>query len=206
MGWPRTKGLFIRKKVINSYVLWQGLVVLVQGGIALGALRPKIAVNLLADTLDWSRQPATELWNELDPSQQVSNKPDKPPEVVIADFPITIPTDPEEILHDLIAWETILTESFGAHCHWVFCQGLVWGLSHHEEALARHEEQRQKHAKNLPDMLRAGLKVHSPETLEEFADAMGESVNEFLYEIHPFGGIPQELLNLPLIATRLESI
>jgi hypothetical protein len=55
-------------------------------------------------------------------------------------------------------------------------------------------------------MLQAGLKVQSPATFEEFADAIKESVNAFQNEIRPFDEIPQELLSLPVISTRLNSI
>ena len=210
-GWPRTKGLFIRKKIVSSIVLWSSLTALVQAGIALGALRPKIAVSLLADLFtkrNWQRHPATELWNKLDPSEQISNQPDKPPEQVIANFPITVPniTNPEEVQRDLIAWENALTESFSAHYHCIFAQGLIWGLSHPEESLGRYEKQRQRDIKKLPVMLQAGLKVQSPATFEEFADAIKESVNAFQNEIRPFDEIPQELLSLPVISTRLNSI
>jgi hypothetical protein len=112
----------------------------------------------------------------------------------------------ENILKDVIEWKTILTDKFSAHYHCAFVRGLVWGISHPKEALARYEEQRQKHLKNLPDMLSHGLDVHSPETFEEFADSMEESVNAFRNEIRPFGEIPRELLSLPVIASRLNSI
>lgn len=87
MGWPRTIGLIVRKKVVNSFILWSSLVALVRAGIALGALRPKIAVNLLADQLtkrDWSTQSVIDFWMLFDPSERVAKNSDKPPEEVIA--------------------------------------------------------------------------------------------------------------------------
>ena len=220
MGWPRIKGLF-RKQVVSSIILWEGLVALVRAGIALGALRPSIAVSLLADLLserDWSQQPATEFWNHFDPSQRVANNSDKSPEEIITGFqspwdffenkPLKfnkILKDPSN-LKDVVEWEFILTDKFSAIYHVIFIEGLIWGLSHPEEALARHEEQRQKHLKNLPDMVSHGIDVHSPETLEEFADAMEESVNTFQDEIRPFARVPKELLSLPAIATRLNAV
>ena len=215
MGWPQTKGLFIRKQVISSIVLWGGLVTLVRGGIALGALRPKTAISLLADLLtkrDWNQQSATELWTALDTSKQVTNNSDKSPEEVITEIqsPMVFFKNKSEkfdnILKDVIEWKYIFTEKFSVYFHWIFAQGLAWGLSHSEEALAYYEEQRQTHLKNLPDMLSNGLDVHSPETFEEFADAMEESVNAFQDEIRPLAKVPQELLSLPAIATRLNSM
>lgn len=214
MGWPQTKGLLIRKKFVSSVALWGGLVSLVRVGIALGALRPKIAVSLLADTCsrrDWSRKPATESWAQLDPSEQIANNLDKQPEEVIAeedcpwDFLIS-PDISEETLKDVIAWKSTLIHPFYTYYHMIFVRGIIWGLSHPEEALSRYEEQRQKHLKNLPDMLSHGLDVYPPETFEEFADAIEESVNAFQDEIRPFAKVPQELLSLPAIATRLNSI
>jgi hypothetical protein len=220
-GWPRTKGLLIRKKVVSSVILWSGLVALVRAGIALGALRPKTSIILLADLFserDWSRQPATELWNEFEPSEQVADNSDKPPEKVIAgiqspwDFFKNKPVKLDNILKDAIdlkdslEWKFILTDKFSAHYHVIFIKGLILGLSHPEEALACYEEKRQRLLKQLPEMLRAGLEVHPLETLEEFADSMEESVNAFQNEIRPLAEIPQDLLSLPAIAIRLNSI
>jgi len=206
--WPRTTGLLRRRKIVSHCVVCGAVRELVHAAIALGAQRPNTAIKLLADLFtkrDWSQQSANEIWNKLDPSEQVSNQPDKAPEEVIANFPMTLPdpTNPEELQNDLIAWQNVLQEAFSAHYHWVFCQGLVWGLSHPEEALDHYERQRQGFLKKLPDMLRAGLKVHTPETLEEFADSIEESVNSFENDIHPLAEIPQELLSLPVIAARL---
>ncbi len=215
MGWPRTKGLFFRKKVISPVVLWGGLVSLVRVGIALGALRPKIAVSLLADVLrnrDWSQRPATELWAQLDPSEQIAKSLDKHPEEVIAgdesplDLSNNSPENSEETLKGVIDWKIILTDSFYAYYHMIFVRGLIWGLSHPEEAVDRHEEQRQKQLKILPEMLSYGLDVHSPETLEGFADAIEESVNAFQDEVRSFVKVPQELLSFSAITARLNPI
>jgi hypothetical protein len=216
IGWPRTKGLFFRKQVVSSIVLWGGLVALVRAGIALGTLRPKIAVSLLADLFserDWSQKPVIELWTHFDPSKQLANNSDKLPEEIIAggqspmDFFSNKPEQFDDVLKDamkdVIEWKFVLSNEFSARYHIVFIKGLIWGLSHPKEALARHEEQRQEDLKYLPDMLSHGLNVQPPETLEEFADSMEESVNAFQEEIRPFAEIPHELLNLPVIATRL---
>jgi hypothetical protein len=195
-----------------------GLVALVRDGIALGALRPKIAISLLADLFserDWSRKPATELWAHFDPSEQVANNSDKTPEEIIAgiqspmDFFSNKPEQFDSILKDVtkdvIEWKFILSNEFSARYHIVFIKGLIWGLIHPEKALARYEEQRQEHLKNLPDMLSHGLDVYPPETFEEFADAIEESVNAFQDEIRPLAEVPQELLNLPAIAIQFNS-
>lgn len=192
---------------------------LVRVGIALGALRPSIAVSLLADLLskrDWSRQPATELWAHFDPSEQVGNNSDKDPEEIIAgiespmDFFSNKPEQFDNILKDVkkdvIEWKFVLSNEFSARYHIIFIKGLIWGIGHPEEALSRYEEQRKEHLKNLPDMLSHGLDVYPPVTFEELADAIEKSVNAFQDEIRPFAKVPQELLSLPAIATRLNSI
>lgn len=209
-GWPRTIGILRRRKVVSHAVVCGAITELVRIAIALGAKKPNIAIKLLANIFrkrNWSQQSAKEMWAKYDPSEQVSNQPDKPPEEIIANFPMTVPdfTNPEEVQRDLIAWENVSQEAFSAHYHVVFCQGLIWGLSHPDEASAHYETQRQQFLENLPDMLQAGLAVRPPETFEEFANIMEESVNEFQNEIHPFGEIPQELLSIPVIANRLNS-
>jgi len=208
-GWPRTKGLLIRKKVVNCTILWGAATQLAKAGIAIGALRPKIAVSLLGDLFpnrDWSRQPATELWVQFDPSEQVANKSDEPPEEVIVEilFPSTFYNNRD--ISVILPWEFVLSKEFQSDYYITFAEGLIWGLSHPEEALDRHEKQRQRFLKNLSLMLQAGLKVHPLETLEKFADETEEFVNSFQNEIRPFAKVPQELLSLPVIAARLKSI
>jgi hypothetical protein len=208
-GWPRRKGLLNHKKVVSYTIVWMAVTHLVRAGIALGALRPKIAVSLLADLFskrDWSEQPAIELWSRFDPSEKIANNLDKTPVEVIVEFPTPFYHNLKEGLQDFFEWEFLLTDSFSVHYHCLFAEGLIWGLSHHEEALVRYEEQRQEFLKNLPDMLSYGFDVHSPETLEEYAYAMEESVNVFQDEIRPFAKIPQDLLSLPAIAQRLASL
>jgi hypothetical protein len=216
LGWPRTKGLLIHKKVVSSLVLWGGLVELVQAGIALGTLRPKTAITLLADSFaerDWLLNPVTELWAKFDPSKKVANKLDKRPAEVIAEqiqypqFSLTLyNNNPEKALQDLIEWKFILSDSFTADYHIIFVQGLIWGLSHPEEALASYKEERKRLLTTLPLAISAGLNVPPQiETLEEFADAMEEAVNSFQNRIRPLAEIPQELLKFPAIVTRLNS-
>jgi hypothetical protein len=210
MGWPRTTGLFRRRKIVSHLIVCSAVRELVHSAIALGVERPNTAIKLLADLLikrDWSQQSVKELWNALDPSEKVSNQPEKSPEEIIASFPMTVPdpTNPEEVQQDLIAWENVLTENFSAHYHWVFSQGLVWGFIHPKEALAHHEKQRKKYLTRLPEMLQAGLDVHPIKPLEELANAIENLVDSFQNEFHPFGEIPQELASLPAITTRLGS-
>lgn len=215
-GWPRTKGLLIRKKVVSCAVLSGGLVELVQAGIALGASRPKIATALLADSFaerDWSLNPGAELWTNFDPSKKVTNKSDKRPAEVIAEqiqypqFSLAFYNDnPEKALRDFVEWKFILSDLFTTDYHIVFVQGLIWGLSHPEEALASYEEERKRLLTRLPLAISAGLNVPPQiETLEEFADVMEEAVNSFQNKIRPLAEIPQELLKFPTIATRLNS-
>jgi hypothetical protein len=215
-GWPRTKGLLIRKKVVSCAVLSGGLVELVQAGIALGALRPKIAIALLAESFaerDWSLNPVADLWANFDSSKKIANKLDKRPAEVIAEqiqypqFSLAFYNDnPEKALRDLIEWKFILSNLFTTDYHIVFLQGLIWGLSHSEEALVRYEEERKRLLTTLPLALSAGLNVPPQiETLEEYADAMEEAVNSFQNRIRPLAEIPQELLKFPAIVIRLNS-
>jgi hypothetical protein len=206
-GWPRIDETFNRGKVVSNLIVYGAITELIHAAIALGALRPKIAIKLLADSIEkenWSKQSIRELWDKLDPSEKVSSQPDKHSEDVIANYPMTIPdfNNPEEVKRDLMFWENVLTTGFNKHYHWAFAQGLVWGLSHPKEALARYEEHRQNTLKHLPDMLSHGLNVHSPETLEEFAGLTEKSVNAFQNEIRPLAEAPQALLDLPIVKAR----
>jgi hypothetical protein len=85
-------------------------------------------------------------------------------------------------------------------------QGLIWGLGHPEEASALVDKQRQRLLENLPRMREAGLDVHSPETLAEFAEAVEESVNSFQTEVRSLAEIPSELLAFQPIKARIDHV
>lgn len=58
-GWPRTTGLFRRRKIVSHVVVCGAVRELVHSAIALGAERPNTAIRLLADLFrkrDWSEQ------------------------------------------------------------------------------------------------------------------------------------------------------
>ena len=211
LGWPRKIGLIRQRKVVNGAVFCMAVKTAVRFAIAIGVKRPNTAIKLLADLFKWdsSQQASVEIWRSLDSSENIFAQRDISPEDIIVGPHMTLPdlTNPEDLLNDLIPWENILEKGcYIDYFHMVFCQGLVWGLSHPEEALTRDEEQRQKLHKKLPEMLAYGLDVHVPETLEEYADAIEESVNEFQEQVRPLAEAPQELLELPIIKNRIGKI
>jgi len=202
MGWPRKTGLFIQKEVVNRIILFEAVQVSVNAAIALGVARPNIAVNLLADLFskrDWAQESTKEIWDELDPHEEICNNSNKTPEETIAPIPQAV----FEELNSLIDWKFVFQEEFQLQLHWRFGKGLVWGLSHPKEALACHEEQQQKDLKKLPAMLKSGLDIHPLENLNEFAEQAEEVVNSFQREIHPLVDVPKELLNLTEVKARI---
>ena len=201
MGWPRTTGLLFRKKSINLGIVWVNVEIAVKYAIALGAARPRIALALLADYFrdrEWTLQFATELWAQLDPSDEVAAQPDTPPEKVITACPHV-----HSALLKLVRWDYVLSEPFQGHYGWAFCKGLVWGLSHPEEAMKHYEKERQSLCERIPEMRKHGLEVDPPPVFDEFVDIIEEEVNTYQNAIRPLAEVPQSLLDLPQVCARL---
>jgi len=207
MGWPRKTGLFIRREVVSHSIVWVAVEVAVGAAIALGAARPRIALALLANLFtgkDWSLQTATELWSDLDPSEEVAAHPDESLGKIIAQPPMSVLVhlNSRDMKKDLVRWKYVSMKEFVTLYHWIFCRGLVWGLSHPREALDRHEKQRQQLLQLLPEMLQHDLEVHSPDKFDVFLDETEELVNSYQNEIRPLAEVPQVLLDLPIIRAR----
>ena len=206
-GWPRPKGLLVRRQVVSSTILRALVDYLIQTGIAFGARRPQLGVKLLADAFrqrDWSQQPPAEMWSDFDPSERIASKPNERPEEVIMGFNSLSPLS--RGLKERIEWELVKTDSFSACYHAAFVRGLIWGIAHPEEAAARYEEQRQRYLKGAPGMVEAGLNVDASliQTLDEFVDMMEEIVDAFQERTGPLGDIPIELSAFPPINTRID--
>ncbi|MBN2591666.1 MAG: hypothetical protein JXA96_17505 [Sedimentisphaerales bacterium] len=211
MGWPRITGLFSRRKVVSQIVVYNSVEVLVKAAVSLGAASPYIAIKLLTDIFrkrDWVNQSVKEIWDALDPTEQVSSQPEKSPIKVIAACPESFFTsiNKDEIHSNLIEWESILIKEFKAYYNWVFAQGLVWGLSYPKEAIEYYEKERNEYLEIFPDALSCGLDVHSPETIEGFIDEIEELVNSFQKEIHSLADAPKELLEFQIIKNRIEKL
>jgi len=202
MGWPQKTGLFIKKEVVNSAVLFAAVQASVGSAIALGVAKPIIAAHLLADLfskIDWPQESTKETWDKLDPYEEICNNPNKTPEETIAPLPLAVSDE----LKSVIEWKLVFQEELQLKLHLYFVEGLIWGLSHPKEASACHEKQQQKTLKKLPAMLKSGLDVHPLENLNEFAKQAEDVVNSFQCDIRPLVEVPKELLNLTEVKARI---
>jgi len=203
MGWPRTTGLFVRKKIVNLRIVWVNVEIAVKYAISLGAARPRIALALLVEHFsegEWTLRFATELWADLDPSDEVAAQPDKRPEELITAYPHA---DRNPLALELVPWDYVLSENFLGHYYLAFCKGLVWGLSQPEEALEQYEKERQRAHECIPKMLQYGLEAHPIPAFDEWVDIIEEEVNTYQNEIRPLAEVPQSLLDLPQVRARL---
>lgn len=87
MRWPRKMGIpFFRKNVVDFFLVKLVIEQMTESAILLGAIRPKVAISLIADVThkrDLARKPAQELWLFLDPTKTIKSHPELEPAKVI---------------------------------------------------------------------------------------------------------------------------
>lgn len=218
MGWPRKKGIpFFRKNVVDLFILKMLIEQMTQFAILLGAIRPKIAISIIADMTnnrDRARKPAEELWAFLDPTKIVTSHPKLDPAEVITHFP-TAGQDcrhlfPKDIGQHYVPSEFLMSEPLTSHSQTTFLRGLVWGFDHSQEALTAFEAKKKQLEKWLPEVTSGAVKLSldppydcRTATPDEICNEIREVLGSFQKEIRPLSSIPDDLLSLPQVIQRL---
>lgn len=210
-GWPRKVGiLFFRKEVVDAFLLKMVIKQMAEYAIILGALRPKLAISLIADMaigMDPDRSSAEELWAFLNPTKSVTSHPElEPAEAITNSY---CESFGDELSQNFFPWKFLMSETIVFCSHMPFLNGLVWGFDHPEEALAAFELNRTRIEKELPDAVSHGLKLDAPydhrtPTADEICNEMRGHLDSFQKEVRPLFPIPHDLLSLPQVIQRIQ--
>jgi hypothetical protein len=178
--------------------------------MALGAGRPRLAVQVIGDTFkdrDWLTQSAPELvamlsvmwgatWQgEPEPIDSLLLKnPDDPPWKAI--FRRTS----EVSVNENVPWTLLGDYEFQGLLNYNAAGGMLWGLRRGELVAQALESERQQHEKIIPESRAAGLTLpadYAPPTVNVFVDDCEEFVRSFERNVHPLLPIPPELSEHP---------
>ena len=200
MKWPRKVGLLKKHDVVDPMVVEVLCVQLAELGVTLGAGRPAVAAQLLADLFrerDWAEKPLSELLGVLDPSQRVdANSTNLPWESIstLRFKPASMP------------WELLANREFRGSVAWLCAEGLVWGLLHPSEAVNAINQHNARVNARVPEYRRAGLALDpgfvAPSAEGAFATAE-EMVTAYQEECRRLVPLPVALAGSPEIRDRL---
>ena len=205
MDWPRTKGIFRRRRYVNALladtIIEQGLQVIV----GLGAARPDIAIAMLADTFSgnpWTEESTEELFSGLRKAQDiVANHPDMTPwRALWQEFRLA-PHSEEW------GWSDLFDDNIGLIRAQAGSRAVSWGLTNHYQMQTLFDREKSAYETSAPEANRYGLGVSDTypfESLEQFYELCDNIVHTFNEALPAFPDIPPRLRTVPEVARRLE--
>lgn len=191
MGWPRKQGLF-KKEVIDTNTLDSTIDQMVDWAAALGAGRPSLALQMIAEMFrdrDWDGSDPPNIEHFIS-GMRSSNESwttisGRAPHDIIEPtrFSKTGASMPAKTLNDVRS---------GLE-HFVL-EGILWGFANPDAFekwyVARHREQ----INQLPTMRKAGLDIGGLPDLQEFLANSEQILRGFEAEIGPLPTIPAKLI------------
>ena len=206
MGWPRKKGIFRRQYVdanLADITIEHGLMM----ATGLGAVRPEVAVSLLADTFagnPWTEQSVSELMDGLREAHGiVARQHDMPPwKALWRQFRLASYASE-------LRWSDLFDDNVGLIRAQAGTRAVYWGLSNHlcmEEVFDREKSDYEAGATIANEH---GLGVsrtypfQSLDQLYETCDDLVQAFNDAMPPLPPFSSTPSVLRAVPEIARRL---
>lgn len=207
-NWPREIGRFKKKWVVDAQIVDSMCFQLAQLGVTLGATRPRLALQLLADifrTRDWEKKPLSALLVDLDPSARISAAPAQKPWHSIVT--LRLAEYGASMGEQLIPWELLAHENYRAELSISCAAGLVWGLIHPSEATEAIDRESARLNQDLPRWKQAGLAVDPgyevPNVWQAGINAE-DMLTSYQVECRPLIPLPSALAASPEIAARLD--
>jgi hypothetical protein len=192
MGWPRKLGMFkgegydtsLADMAVGNAIDW---------GAALGAGRPRLAVQMIAEILrdyDWEGDDPPNIKAIVDGASEEGSW--------------STAASPQEAVHLIppvnVAWpkSTISVEEFrdrqlSGAMEWFLLKALLWGLSNPDRFEAWYSSRREDYDSMLPKAQAAGLEVGESVSLPEWFEASEEVVRDYERDIRPLPSIPPRL-------------
>lgn len=203
-GWPHNDGVLTKDATVDPRLVDEVFQGLAQIGIVLGAGRPALGAQLLADIFrvrDWSAQPLGKLLGELDPSNRIAGAPTALPwETIVR---LRLAQEPDITKPEVMPWEMLEDRSFRVRLHLACAEGLIWGLLHPGAAEAAINRHGAELSKNAPTLERAGVEFDagsSPPNMERAVAAAEDMVNSYETKCRQLIPLPDALRRSPELA------
>ncbi len=203
-GWPRRKGRFSSKPIVDPRFVDSVGIRLMELGMSVGAGRPGLALQLLADVFsdrDWQRQPAIELTRDLEIfSADLGGE--KPWEIA---WPIRLARVADITKPESMPWEVLNDQSLYGMIHRQFAVSLWWGVRHPDEVRIALDEAWGAVRRNLSALKAWGLQARTDVDVAGAEDHFRESeqmVSAYAAE-RPLPAVPASFGDIPGVSGRL---
>jgi hypothetical protein len=208
--WPRQAGLLKKTLVVDPRIVDHLRVQLVEIGVALGAGRPRLAAQLLADILgnqDWDAEPFSELstnlsselgWSGLSASSSVL-----PWECMVRTH---LSAEPNVSKPETLRWDWLDKTEVRVLFHVECVAGLVWGLLNPIAAIEAFRVRLAQVERLAPAMGQTNLNIDTKSlamTPEAWFQQSEDMVHAYQEECRLLPAVPAALASSPELAARL---
>ena len=193
MGWPRRKGLLNSTAVVDTMVADQIINQMIDWAAALGACRPKLALQAIAwiyKDKNWEGDDAPKIVEFIKNAKNIweSKGNNKPPHEIIGGLNLS------EHFGKTISSKHLKDVQMRIELEKVFLGAVLWGLANPDYFKTWYESDYNNKTEELPMMQKAGLEVSSIPSLPEFLKESEEMLKGYESEVDPLPEIPPKLL------------
>ena len=201
VGWPIRRFVFFGPRFVKASVLDVATLHVLRFGVGLGAGRPRLAANLIADSFDrdWTAQAVQELLDDLDEDHGVRGE--ESPWQAVA--PLSWSEEGETV-----AWSVLADDRIGRVYVRAMAKATALGLLHPREAEDAVDRDRAIWRGTQRKYLQAGLEPTEEypwPSNEEFFEHCEDVVRSFEVERRSLVEAPPALLASPRIAWRFRT-
>ncbi|MFA5349197.1 MAG: hypothetical protein WC309_02380 [Candidatus Paceibacterota bacterium] len=199
VGWPRRRSIFNSEAIINVIVLDDAIQVMIDLFAALGACRPKKALQMIATMhkdKDWEGENAPRILDFINGSRWEDSQYNKKSPHEIINFPNLLPQRENIRLKDLKGVNISLKylKSMNTDLETFGQAALLWGLAYSDRFNSWYERYYKESTEELPWAQKAGLKIDSIPTLSKLLEESEETLNSYERERGLLSKIPPKLL------------
>jgi len=192
-GWPRRRGLFSSEAIVDSIMADIVINEMIDWAAALGACRPKLALQVIASILkdkDWEGENAPRIVDFINHAKDIWNaQGNKAPHDIIEPFKLS------KHFGKTIRAKDLNDNRIRTGLEQVYLDGLLWGLANPDRFKSWYEsDYKNKKERTLPLMQKAGLEDDSVPTLSEFLKDSEKMLKDYESEVAPLSPIPSKLL------------
>lgn len=192
MGGPKRRSLFNSEAVFDASVIDMIIKHMIDYAAALGACRPRLALQILATVYknrDWEGKDAPQILDFINKSKQRwKEKKDLAPHDIIK---FSSFSEHEE----LVSVKTLHNKEIQSGMEQKFVEGLLWGLTNSNEFKSWYEIDRKEKESHIPEYKSAGLNVRQFPELSEYLQECEKMVGEYVKKMGSLSPIPQKLLD-----------
>jgi len=192
-GWPRTTGLLFKKSVIDSMVFDGVIDQMINWAAALGAGRPKLALQMIAEMFrnrDWSGDDAPSIIEFIEAARQQLDSWDSGQPVAPQDV-VTRPKFTQ--LGKTIGAEKLIDPQMRIALEQFCLEGILWGLANPQSFADWYDRYFQDIDGQIAFARRAGVNLDDPKPLSEMFEDSETILRNYERDIEPLPNIPEKL-------------